>query len=469
MGLQARAEQSGRKRSDGRQDDRASIRDLDAAAAAGEPDSLLYVAVEDPVDYMVRNDSENAAIGMRRFFCGQMDPYVCRLVEPEVLLEGKRRGFFMLPLYDKQQGMAGRLGSLPASWIEALRQRKAGLFLDHSTEGRPYVETASQEWHESLASYGVPPSTVVFVTQTRNYAQHYDDWCRAHGVAEKVHIFNYDYFVKLFFSHYNGDSTKANMAINARRQMFDEKVCEKAYVALNFKPRPWRIALLTHILRDGLWDEGFISFGGFENEEGLIKSKANVFKGSGPIEGFLELEVAQDCSDYLEALKAKGTILFGKDEGDSSGWINRPRNRVLDMDNDIYFRSAFSLIPETEMFPEFHRVTEKPFKAFANCHPMILFGNYRSLPLIHELGFKTFGKWIDESYDEIAEPNERFRAAYRAFREFLPKARTLVRDDAELRETLIFNMEHAVSTLPRRFTDIIDRQACRELAALLKD
>jgi len=38
---------------------------------------------------------------------------------------------------------------------------------------------------------------------------------------------------------------------------------------------------------------------------------------------------------------------------------------------------------------------------------MIIIGNPFTLKKLREMGYKTFDKWIDESYDEIVDVNER--------------------------------------------------------------
>lgn len=40
-------------------------------------------------------------------------------------------------------------------------------------------------------------------------------------------------------------------------------------------------------------------------------------------------------------------------------------------------------------------------------HPFIVYGNVGTLGYLKSLGYKTFDKWIDESYDEIIDESER--------------------------------------------------------------
>jgi hypothetical protein len=44
-------------------------------------------------------------------------------------------------------------------------------------------------------------------------------------------------------------------------------------------------------------------------------------------------------------------------------------------------------------------ITEKTYKPIYVCQPFIIVGNTYTLKKMKELGFKTFDKWWDESYD----------------------------------------------------------------------
>jgi hypothetical protein len=55
-------------------------------------------------------------------------------------------------------------------------------------------------------------------------------------------------------------------------------------------------------------------------------------------------------------------------------------------------------------------LNEKTFKPIACLQPFLINGMPGSLTHLHELGFKTFDKWWDESYDNIVEHDLRVEA-----------------------------------------------------------
>jgi hypothetical protein len=57
-------------------------------------------------------------------------------------------------------------------------------------------------------------------------------------------------------------------------------------------------------------------------------------------------------------------------------------------------------------------LSEKSFKGITAKRPFVIFGAAGSLSTLRDLGFKTFSKWWDESYDSDPDPDTRFMAAF---------------------------------------------------------
>jgi hypothetical protein len=76
--------------------------------------------------------------------------------------------------------------------------------------------------------------------------------------------------------------------------------------------------------------------------------------------------------------------------------------------NQLYMmlNSRFTLTIESES-ANYRRYTEKSMKPIAIRQPFLIRGNYKVLDLLKEDGFKTFHPFIDESYDNISNFNER--------------------------------------------------------------
>ena len=67
--------------------------------------------------------------------------------------------------------------------------------------------------------------------------------------------------------------------------------------------------------------------------------------------------------------------------------------------NNLYYYSFCNIVTETEFSDSMIHITEKTDKSIFALQPFVIVGNPYSLKRLKELGFKTFDKWWDESYD----------------------------------------------------------------------
>ena len=121
-------------------------------------------------------------------------------------------------------------------------------------------------------------------------------------------------------------------------------------------------------------------------------------------------------------------------------------------DLDHYADSYVSVVTESEMSDgQVQRITEKIVKPFLFGHLAVVAGNPGALAIVRELGFQTFEPLIDESYDAIADPNERLCAVLCE----VDRLRSLT-DDAmhrlfmELEEVRRANLGYGRDVLPHR-------------------
>lgn len=79
----------------------------------------------------------------------------------------------------------------------------------------------------------------------------------------------------------------------------------------------------------------------------------------------------------------------------------------------IYQNSWYSIVGETNYCPVYSNfLTEKTAKPLFGKRLFVLFGAQGLLTRLHSLGYKTFHGIIDESYDQISDPQERWAAAF---------------------------------------------------------
>lgn len=78
-----------------------------------------------------------------------------------------------------------------------------------------------------------------------------------------------------------------------------------------------------------------------------------------------------------------------------------------DTDFDDINNCHWHVVTETVFFQDKLHLTEKVFKPIANRLPFILVAAPGNLAYLKSYGFKTFDRWIDESYDNETDPEKR--------------------------------------------------------------
>jgi hypothetical protein len=75
---------------------------------------------------------------------------------------------------------------------------------------------------------------------------------------------------------------------------------------------------------------------------------------------------------------------------------------------DFYRHYAVDIVTETNFHYPGQFVTEKTLRPLLMRTPFVMFGSQHFLANLHDRGFATFGDIWDESYDSIADPQQRF-------------------------------------------------------------
>jgi len=94
---------------------------------------------------------------------------------------------------------------------------------------------------------------------------------------------------------------------------------------------------------------------------------------------------------------------------DISQWENKSGNPGAKLNIQAHLDCFLNIITETLFDNDSIFLSEKTYKPIYLCQPFIIFGNPHSLKKLKELGYKTFDKWWDESYDEELDVNNRFK------------------------------------------------------------
>jgi hypothetical protein len=353
---------------------------------------------------------------------------------------------------------------LPNRIWRRVAEGQSVVVFDSAAEGHLHLPGESDALHRFLAEHSLPPSFCVYLTQDRGYGADYASYCAEAGAGEPMRVLNYDFWIARTI----GENRERGAELyQMRRQAFEQRAArrEKRFISLNLSPRRHRIMFLLRLIRDGLFDRGFISAGlGFTDDGPHVEAKLRKKLRSYP--GFADLH--DELIPFLDELAAKGPLLLGDVDVPADGGRVRevPWRDTLREEHD---RSWFSIVTETAMPGRLWRITEKPLKPLMNFHPLIVLGAPGSLQLIRQLGFRTFGGYFDEAYDEETSPRRRFDMVYaEAVRLCALDEAELLRLEQAVAETLDFNAHWGLVELPRKYREEFDRDLLDAILAPLE-
>lgn len=201
--------------------------------------------------------------------------------------------------------------------------------------------------------------------------------------------------------------------------------------------RNYRLTLLASIYEKKLNYFGFISAAKLskdsikkeifkENSLLSIESKKNIFTNLFPYANPLVLD---NCADYNLA--------------------------SADIIDPIFACGAlFHVVTETIFYDNKLHLTEKIFKPIVVKRPFLLVGSQGSLNYLKSYGFRTFDKWIDESYDTVENHDLRIEKIVCELEKLCKLTKTqLDQMYNEMQEILIYNYNHFYSNFKEIIVD----------------
>lgn len=106
-------------------------------------------------------------------------------------------------------------------------------------------------------------------------------------------------------------------------------------------------------------------------------------------------------------------------------------------------RSLLHVVNETVFYQAKLHLTEKTFKPIVAQRPFVLVAAPGNLAYLRSYGFKTFAPWIDESYDNIQDPDDRLDAVADEVAKFAAMSvRELKQVHREMQSVLDYNKQH---------------------------
>jgi len=209
------------------------------------------------------------------------------------------------------------------------------------------------------------------------------------------------------------------------------------FLSYNRNPRPQRIQFLLIMLREQLFHRGWISLNNliYEPMPGDNLDDFNYLKENTPF-----------------VIDTRYDLFY---------------NLAINITKEDYEKTFISIVTESLADDDTLFFSEKIWKPIMVGHPFILYGNQHSLKLLKEWGFKTFDKWIDESYDDVLDRVRRAEMVVKELKKFENKSvDELTKIREEMEEICIFNQNHYKVYYNKKYND---DGTCNDLDNIYKE
>ena len=104
-------------------------------------------------------------------------------------------------------------------------------------------------------------------------------------------------------------------------------------------------------------------------------------------------------------------------------------------EENLYLDSYFNFVMETFIVPSSATnqqyemdISEKIFKPISRMQPFVVYGQAGTLEFLKSMGYKTFSPWLDESYDNIQNKDQRYEKIFNLFKKINAMPKTELND-----------------------------------------
>jgi hypothetical protein len=300
-----------------------------------------------------------------------------------------------IPFENYFMGKTGILefAHMPNHLINLVRNKNGYILINHS------VEAFMSHGHlAALHSYfnnthGIPLHKIIYVTGCINSEEMYESYCTSNNVPD-------DKRSRLTIISYPSSQTIFKSNLEEAEPYYDcEKLPEKLFLVWNRRYRSHRTILALILESFNLIDRAYISFSDVHIER---QTRSFVHEVPHHLIQNWELNIS---SEAINSFAARLPLVL-----DNETNINQMCQDLGNVSRPYYQNSLISLITETNFTENEVTLTEKSYKPIKEKHPFIIVGVNGALKGLRKAGFKTFGEFWNESYDEFQDPARRMQA-----------------------------------------------------------
>lgn len=208
----------------------------------------------------------------------------------------------------------------------------------------------------------------------------------------------------------------------------------KPYITLNrlhTNDRSYRLNLVARLARAQLLEHGHVSLHLGHTEYGTWKQEL-----SNPA-----TRLSPQARELIMQNLDQPMIL---DRDNTTGSLSADFG---DQEFELWKSGLWHIVTETVFYHDKLHLTEKIFKPIVAQRPFMLAAAPGNLAYLKSYGFETFDRWIDESYDNIPDPDQRLQAIVDQTNRLCAMSNTELRQmHQEMQPVLQHNFDHLWTT-----------------------
>ena len=351
-------------------------------------DRLYNVKIDKDKYYTFNLASESFNFKDVSFFnFGNMEPTDnFKIKKIETLLSSNTKGIFYVDMSKNQIQNLDRYidtdlkNILTNDIIDFIKSDNGLLLIDYRTEGNLATEEQIEKLSNFFEMHSLKKEDVLFVTSNLLLDSVYNKKVR------NFNLFTYNYFEEsLWFIDRKNKNQKTLVNHYLKLKYDNQNEIIKHFICLNRMARDHRVVFYCLIKNnENLLNKTYYTIGlnnGINNYEvGKILKSVN--------------NVSQDGINYFNIYN--NLNIDDNIEIDHDLKINASANINFSLHNT----SFCNVVTETLYDNDTLFFSEKTFKPIYMMQPFIIIGNPHSLKELKKMGYKTFDKWWDESYDD---------------------------------------------------------------------
>lgn len=275
--------------------------------------------------------------------------------------------------------------------------------------------------HELAKQYQFDPELIYFIS--------------ANSAAENLDNFFYFPDDEIIYRLSQDLSQKVTFHSNPR---------SKKYTALVRIHKLWRAIIMSQLWKKNLHQDAFFSYNMVPLEE------ADDDYNNMPLQKIFLRKHQPTVDQFLSFAPFKADQLSSQEQ-------NLYRTLIQEHYNDSYcnfvFETFFNVDSSTGSF-----LTEKTFKPICHNQFFVIVGAVGSLQLLKDLGYKTFGRLIDESYDSIKDDQDRYICVMNLIISLANKSHSELHDlYCNLKPEITYNSWFYAQSKKQRLVDLVDK------------